>query len=115
MYLAKPFNPREPFAQIHTVLRRRRPSDFVAISGGTSLKLSGRTLDTRRRELANPEGAVVDLSTGEYDLLLTFLERPRRVRPRDQLMDDCQEPRRHRLRPDHRHPGEPAAQDARLP
>ena len=30
---------------------------------------------------------VVDLSTGEYDLLLSFLEAPQRVLTRDQLMD----------------------------
>ena len=86
-YLAKPFNPRELLARIHAVLRRTRPSDAVPTAGGSSLKFSGWTLDTRRRELTNPEGAVVDLSTGEYDLLLTFLEHPQRVLNRDQLMD----------------------------
>ena len=86
-YLAKPFNPRELLARIHAVLRRTRPSDTVPTAGGSSLKFAGWTLDTRRRELTNPEGAVVDLSTGEYDLLLTFLEHPQRVLNRDQLMD----------------------------
>ena len=86
-YLAKPFNPRALLARIHAVLRRTRPSDAVPTAGGSSLKFSGWTLDTRRRELTNPEGAVVDLSTGEYDLLLTFLEHPQRVLNRDQLMD----------------------------
>ncbi|MFG1300582.1 response regulator [Xanthobacter sp. V3C-3] len=86
-YLAKPFNPRELLARIHAVLRRTRPSDALPAAGGSSLKFSGWTLDTRRRELTNPEGAVVDLSTGEYDLLLTFLEHPQRVLNRDQLMD----------------------------
>ncbi|UJX44077.1 response regulator [Xanthobacter sp. YC-JY1] len=86
-YLAKPFNPRELLARIHAVLRRTRPSDTVPTATGSSLKFSGWTLDARRRELTNPEGAVVDLSTGEYDLLLTFLEHPQRVLNRDQLMD----------------------------
>lgn len=86
-YLAKPFNPRELLARIHAVLRRARPSDAVAAAGGASLRFSGWMLDTRRRELTNPDGAVVDLSTGEYDLLLTFLEHPQRVLNRDQLMD----------------------------
>ena len=36
---------------------------------------------------ADADGAVVDLSTGEYDLLLTFLEHPQRVLSRDHLMD----------------------------
>jgi two-component system OmpR family response regulator len=86
-YLAKPFNPRELLARIHAVLRRTHLSDPAAASGGTCLRFSGWTLDTRRRELSNPEGAIVDLSTGEYDLLLTFLEHPQRVLTRDHLMD----------------------------
>ncbi|MFG1481131.1 response regulator transcription factor [Xanthobacter sp. V4C-4] len=85
-YLAKPFNPRELLARIHAVLRRARPAGGAGASG-TRLAFSGWTLDTRRRELTTPEGAVVDLSTGEYDLLLTFLEHPQRVLTRDQLMD----------------------------
>lgn len=85
-YLSKPFNPRELLARIHAVLRRMRPSDGT-VSGGTLLTFAGWTLDTRRRELTNPATVVVDLSTGEYDLLLTFLEHPQRVLTRDQLMD----------------------------
>ena len=86
-YLAKPFNPRELLARIHAVLRRARPSGAVAATGGSCLKFAGWSLDTRRRELVNPDGAIIDLSTGEYDLLLTFLEHPQRVLTRDQLMD----------------------------
>ena len=86
-YLAKPFNPRELLARIHAVLRRMRGPGGRVPPGGTLLGFSGWTLDTRRRELTNPDGAVVDLSTGEYDLLLTFLEHPQRVLTRDQLMD----------------------------
>lgn len=86
-YLAKPFNPRELLARIHAVLRRMRTTDTGVKAGGHLLRFSGWVLDTRRRELTNPDGAVVDLSTGEYDLLLTFLEYPQRVLTRDQLMD----------------------------
>ena len=87
-YLVKPFNPRELLARIHAVLRRSRAARLqVAPDGGHRLRFQGWTLDTRRRELTSPDGAVVDLSTGEYDLLLTFLEAPQRVLNRDQLMD----------------------------
>ena len=86
-YLAKPFNPRELLARIHAVLRRLRGAGAGEKAGGHLLRFSGWTLDTRRRELTDPDGAVVDLSTGEYDLLLTFLEHPQRVLTRDQLMD----------------------------
>ncbi|WP_204320296.1 winged helix-turn-helix domain-containing protein, partial [Proteus vulgaris] len=50
----------------------------------------GWMLDTRRRELTDRRGVVVDLSTGEYDLLLSFVEAPQRVLSRDQLLDASQ-------------------------
>jgi DNA-binding winged helix-turn-helix (wHTH) protein len=39
--------------------------------------------------LLDPKGVVVDLSTGEYNLLLTFLEAPQRVLTREHLMDSA--------------------------
>lgn len=86
-YLAKPFNPRELLARINAVLRRSRAAGGAAAASRHVLCFEGWTLDTRRRELTNPAGVIVDLSTGEYDLLLTFLEQPQRVLSRDQLMD----------------------------
>ena len=87
-YLAKPFNPRELLARLNAVLRRARGHAAESQSGGSfHLVFQGWSLDTKRRELTNPAGAVVDLSTGEYDLLLTFLDYPQRVLTRDQLMD----------------------------
>lgn len=89
-YLSKPFNPRELLARINAVLRRTQ-----AASGGTTrrsthlLTFNGWVLDIRRRELSNPEGVIVDLSTGEYDLLQTFLDFPQQVLSRDQLMDSA--------------------------
>lgn len=87
-YVAKPFNPRELLARINSVLRRARAHLDVSQAGTAHcLRFDQWSLDTRRRELMDPKGVVVDLSTGEYDLLLTFLEAPQRVLSRDQLMD----------------------------
>lgn len=89
-YVAKPFNPRELLARINSVLRRTRNHQGAGSeSGGHLLRFEGWSLDTRRRELNDPNGVVVDLSTGEYDLLLTFLELPQRVLTRDQMMDSA--------------------------
>ena len=44
-------------------------------------------LDTAARELLRDDGVTVPLSTGEYDLLLAFVERPQRVLSREQLLD----------------------------
>lgn len=89
-YLAKPFNPRELLARIHAVLRRSHgPAGEDIRHRSHLLTFDGWVLDTRRRELANPDGVIVDLSTGEYDLLLTFLDFPQRVLSREQLMDSA--------------------------
>lgn len=87
-YVAKPFNPRELLARINALLRRSRAHLIHAAPGlGSHLSFDGWVVDTRRRELTDPNGVVVDLSTGEYNLLQTFLEYPQRVLTRDQLMD----------------------------
>jgi two-component system OmpR family response regulator len=87
-YLPKPFNPRELLARINAVLRRVRSQDQQPLErGGRSLQFAGWRLDTLKRELTDPRGVVVDLSTGEYDLLLAFLEAPQRVLTREFLLD----------------------------
>jgi two-component system OmpR family response regulator len=74
-YLPKPFNPRELLARISAVLRRAgsRDTDRPGRAGRAFL-FAGWRLDTLKRELVDPNGVVVDLSTGEHDLLLAFLE-----------------------------------------
>ena len=87
-YIAKPFGARELVARVNAVLRRSsKTADPSQIGTGGLLVFEGWTLDTRRRELQNAAGVVIDLSTGEYDMLLSFLEAPQRVLTRDQLMD----------------------------
>lgn len=87
-YLPKPFNPRELLARISAVLRRVRSSAHGATDRSSSaLTFIGWHLDTLKRELTDPRGIVVDLSSGEYDLLLAFLEAPQRVLSREFLLD----------------------------
>lgn len=87
-YIAKPFNPRELLARIKAVLRRSTARD-PAMSGRAQrgFAFDGWSVDLLRRELTNPEGVLVDLSGGEFDLLLAFLEAPNRVLSRDHLLD----------------------------
>jgi two-component system OmpR family response regulator len=87
-YLPKPFNPRELLARINAILRRVRtqgPSALVSIS--RFFVFSNWRLDTMKRELTNPNGIVVDLSTSEYDCLIAFLDAPQRVLSREFLLD----------------------------
>lgn len=87
-YLVKPFNPRELVARINAVLRRTQVRPTSQTAGSQRLvRFAGWRLDMSKRELTNPHGVVVDLSTGEYDLLVAFLEAPQRVLTRDFLMD----------------------------
>ncbi|HVJ33853.1 MAG TPA: response regulator [Terriglobia bacterium] len=89
-YLAKPFNPRELLARIRAVLRRtdiREPVAVVEEGGNPVLSFNGWKLDLATRQLTNPAGEPVELSTGEYDLLVAFAERPQRVLSRDRLLD----------------------------
>ncbi|HRE19964.1 MAG TPA: response regulator transcription factor [Rhabdaerophilum sp.] len=87
-YVTKPFNPHELLARIRAVLRRSGtgPAPSIGVSPG-GFRFEDWTLSVERRELLNPDGVMVDLSTGEYDLLLAFLEAPNRVLSREQLLD----------------------------
>jgi two-component system phosphate regulon response regulator OmpR len=82
-YLAKPFSPRELLARLRALLRRAQAPVTQPSEG---LSFGPYRLDpTARRVLKN--GAEVDLSSAEFDLLRVFAERPGRVLSRDVLLD----------------------------
>lgn len=85
-YLPKPFNPRELQARIKAVLWRARELLNSQPDSGELFKFAGWTLDTTERHLVGNDDVIVSLSGGEYKLLRAFLERPKRVLSRDQLM-----------------------------
>jgi two-component system OmpR family response regulator len=92
-YLVKPFSPRELLARIKAVLRRvadrpePAPINDRDLPPRQKFGFAGWTLDVARREVRSPQGVLVPLSAGEYDLLLAFVEHPNRVLTRDQLLD----------------------------
>lgn len=87
-YIPKPFSRPELLARIRAVLRRAQAgNERSAGAMGDRIVFAGWSLDTRRRELTAPDGSAVDLSGGEYDMLLAFCEHPQRVLSRDQLLD----------------------------
>lgn len=94
-YVPKPFNPRELLARIKAVLRRAQPAmpgaapspAPAAEGGGQRFRFHDWILDVATRDLLSPDGVVTTLSAGEFDLLLAFVEHPRRVLSRDQLLD----------------------------
>ena len=91
-YMPKPFNPRELLARIKAVLRRAgmtKESTAGSDVGarGRVLTFEGWRLDLARRELHSGDGVLTQLSAGEFDLLVAFVEHPQRVLTRDQLLD----------------------------
>lgn len=87
-YLPKPFNPRELLARINAVLRRQATAlNASATPNATALSFAGWQIDLRLRELRNPEGARVAMTSAEFDLLRAFVERAGRVLSRDSLLD----------------------------
>jgi two-component system OmpR family response regulator len=85
-YVAKPFNPRELVARIRAVLRRCAPAAAAPSPSGNRLRFDAFTLDVDARRLFRGD-AEIELSTGDFDLLLVLLRHPHRVLSRDQLMD----------------------------
>jgi two-component system, OmpR family, response regulator len=87
-YLTKPFSPHELLARIRAVLRRARsPLQSSRPTSADVITFDGWSLDVRRRELTSPQGALVDLSSGEFDMLVAFLEHANRVLSREMLME----------------------------
>ncbi len=88
-YVAKPANPRELLARIRSVLRRNagRPAERAAAAPRHYKRFAGWRLDPVARQLLDPDEVVINLSDGEFRLLMTLVEHPRRVLTRDFLLD----------------------------
>jgi two-component system, OmpR family, response regulator len=84
-YLVKPFGPRELLARVRAVLRRGvapilKPPD-------RRLSFDVFLIDLDARQLVDQKNATVALTSAEFDLLACFVQRPRRVLTRDQILD----------------------------
>ena len=94
-YITKPFHLREVVARVRSVLRRAKgagrrvnpASEAGSASGGPKYTFDGMTADPDRLELLDRNGQDSGLTSGDFKLLTVFLERPKRVLSRDQLMD----------------------------
>src|SRR5262249_37738029 len=88
-YLTKPFSTRELLARIRAVLRRCKV-EFVAPARDETLRayrFEGWELNLRLFRLTAPDGARVEMSRGEFNLLRAFLSSPQRVLSRQRLLD----------------------------
>ena len=82
-YVVKPFSVRELSARIRAVSRRRRVEASI---------VTGRVHIDRSRRRAEFEGAPLDLTAKEFDLLAVLSEEPGRVVPRQELLSRVWDP-----------------------
>ena len=82
-YLPKPFEPRELLARIRAVLRRRGESPATEQA---TLRFGSLEIDRDARTVC-VAGAPSDLTSYQFDLLVTLAERAGRVLTRDQIME----------------------------
>ena len=80
-YLAKPFEPRELVARLHSILRRSGPG-----RDGEKLTFGDLEIKTTERN-AFLKGQPLDLSTNEYELLLLLASNPGKKFDRDEIMN----------------------------
>lgn len=86
-YVAKPFNPHELLARIKAVLRRATALPDTEDGANDVVQFAGWQINPVSREVRNPEGTRVILTSAEFDLLFTFCRHARRTLTRDQLLD----------------------------
>jgi len=84
-YLPKPFEPRELLARIRAVLRRR--SDNASETSAATVVRFGSLEIDRNARTVTVGGAVADLTSYQFDLLVAMAERAGRVLTRDQIME----------------------------
>ena len=81
-YLPKPFNTRELVARVRAIMRRleeRRP--------GIKFEVNGISIDPGTRDVMR-NGAAVEVTTFEFDILETLMRAAGRVVSRDDLMEE---------------------------
>jgi DNA-binding response OmpR family regulator len=88
-YVTKPFDLRELAARVRSVLRRTRgiAEPPAPVPPPDRIRFAGWTLHLGARRLDSPRGAPVDLTTGEFDLLVVLAKSPGRVLSRDELLE----------------------------
>ena len=83
-YLAKPYRLRELLARVAALVRRGRPAEAPA----AQVRFGGWVLDPVRRSVTGADGAGVELTRTEFDLLAFLLAQRDRALTRDELLDN---------------------------
>jgi two-component system, OmpR family, response regulator len=86
-YVTKPFNSRELVARIRTILRRAESATGLTGLRERKLCFAGWQIDPTLRELHDPDGIRIALTSVEFDLLLVFCRNPGQILTREQLIE----------------------------
>ncbi len=84
-YMAKPYNPRELLARIKAI--QRRMSTGAGAGPVRYLKFRDFTMDLLERQLLNPQGTRVTLTSMDFNLLRVFAEHAGETLERSRLME----------------------------
>jgi DNA-binding response OmpR family regulator len=82
-YLVKPFGSRELLARARALLRRGVPAQ----TADRRYAFDRFVIDLDARQLVDVDDRPIVLTTAEFDLLACFVQHPRRVLSRDQILD----------------------------
>jgi len=100
-YIPKPFELRELLARVRAVLRRLQPAVPVAAAAAAppapvaaaaatqQVRLGRCTLDLDTRRLFGTDGADIEITAAEFDLLALFARHPNRPLSRDTIMEQA--------------------------
>jgi len=86
-YLAKPFNPRELLARIRSVLRRGSEQKVIQPENNNSYSFGPYIFNLNTQTLKRLDKKIT-LTCGEFSLLQIFVENPKQVLSRDNLLEN---------------------------
>lgn len=85
-YVVKPFSPRELVLRIRAILRRNTGGGKLAIESDAMISAGPLTIDKAAHQALLHDDPL-DLTSTEFKLLITLMERRGRVQTRDDLLD----------------------------
>ena len=87
-YISKPYNPRELVARVKAILRRVKDSQEPVPDAALSVYcFEDFCLDNAARTVTSPTDEKLDLTSAEFDVLRTFMERPNRTITRIEIIE----------------------------
>ena len=88
-YIPKPFELRELLARVRALQRRLQGRALPQAANDQRIAFGACSLDMAQRKLFGADGAEIDITAAEFDLLALFARHPNRPLNRDQIMEQA--------------------------